>query len=226
MLHEFGLQITLKAHSHDIRTLEDVMVCFIHWRLLRYGFICMGDGPSPENIPTEVLPLNMGWDGDLRGYFLKYQVRKKQYLLSVNMDGTGDANTAEVGLLSDARVTKILIGVNDLVWKDLQINRELAEDIAFAIDTDLIQPQGFKRVDEKWLTNWDDRQALLDLQQQNADPGTAEGGQRAIQGGGGTGQPLPYCPPCPPCPPPAVAAVAAPGRRRSLTDVVRNTFTC
>ena len=155
-LHEFGLQICLKAHSKDIKTKEDVLTTFVHWRLLRYGFICMGDGPSPNNIPSEVLPLNLGWDGDLRGYFLKYENRRKQYLVSVHVkDGT-----CEIGLLSDARVTKIGIETDALVRDDQLINLEFSEEIACQIDTDLIMPQGFKRVDEKWLTEWQDRKGL------------------------------------------------------------------
>ena len=147
VLHEFGHQLLLKAHSKDIKSRTDVLTLFVHWRLLRYGFICLGDGPSPSNIPSEVLPLNLGWDGDLRGYFLKYEVKKKQFLLSLHVKD----DLTEIGLLSDMRVTKVAVDPNDCVTEQLYMDTGTSEDLAFLIDTDLIMPQGFCRVEEKWM---------------------------------------------------------------------------
>jgi len=147
VLHEFGHQLLLKAHSKDIKNKADVLTLFIHWRLLRYGFICMGDGVSQSSIPSEVLPLNLGWNGDLRGYFLKYEVKKKTFLLSVHIKD----DMTEIGLLSDSRVTKVGVDPHDCVTDSLYMDTKTSEDFAFLIDTDLIMPQGFKRVEEKWM---------------------------------------------------------------------------
>ena len=97
----------------------------------------------------------MGWDGELQGYFLKYQNRQdRQYLLSVHLRGSD----LEVGLLSDARVTKIAVSLEDAVYANLLPDMERMETTAYTIDGGLIQPHGFKPVDEKWLSNF--RQTL------------------------------------------------------------------
>lgn len=157
VLHEFGLQLCLKAHSRDIKTTADVLCCFMHWRLLRYGFICLGEGLSESRTPSEVLPLNLGWDGDLKGYFLKYENRRKQFLLSIYVR----SNFAEVSLLSDAKVAKIDVDLLDVVTNDKHMDLTTSENLAFSIDMDIIHPLGFKKVDERWLQNWEDRRALM-----------------------------------------------------------------
>ena len=151
VVHDFGFQLALKAHSKDIKNSFDVLLVITHWRLLRYGFICLGDGPSPGKLPSEILPLNLGWDGILKGYFLKYENMQKQFLLSLHIKG----ETAEIGLLSDSRVTKIAIQVDQVVdAATLFPVMDNIEEISCRIDADLIEPLGFKKVTESWMKQW------------------------------------------------------------------------
>lgn len=150
VFREFGHQLLMKAHSKDIKTKGDVLLCFVHWRLLRFGFACNGEGPTPGEVPSEVLPLNLGFDGDLQGYFLKYEAKKKQYLLSVHLKEDG----VDVGLLSDSRVTKVSVELDSVVTEDMLVDPESSEDFAFLLDCELIVPHGFRMVDEKLLDKW------------------------------------------------------------------------
>lgn len=151
MVHDFGFQLVLKAHSKDIKNSYDVLIVLVHWRLLRYGFICLGDGPSSGKLPSEVLPLNLGWDGTLKGYFLKYENMAKQFLLSLHIKENG----TEVGLLSDSRVTKVAVEIKNIVDPDTLVpNMDTIDELNCRIDNDLIEPLGFRKVQESWMRQW------------------------------------------------------------------------
>lgn len=152
VVHDFGMQTALKAHSKDIKNAHDVLAVLAHWRLLRFGFICLCEGPNGTCLPSEVMPLGLGWDGTLKGYYLKYENQGKHYLMSLTLKESG---TAEVGLLSDSRVTKVAVDVAQVVDNEslLPIMANV-DEISERLDSDLIEPLGFRRIDDNWLNQW------------------------------------------------------------------------
>ena len=135
---EFGLELILKAHSSEIKTRGDVIVLMVHWRLLRHSFLCVGDIHYYHSIPTELLPLNLGWDNDTGVYCLKYSYKRKLYILTVKIEEQGKVITAILN--GDASLQQYRMDVGSvLTGEDLIINLQKCLQMCKLLDEEWIE---------------------------------------------------------------------------------------
>lgn len=78
----FGWDLLFKVTQQQIRNNQDVLICLVHWKLIREGFKCVGVGedttqPNREEM-SETLP--EGWNAANK-YSLRYVHNGKLYLL-------------------------------------------------------------------------------------------------------------------------------------------------
>merc|ERR1712142_771101 len=134
---EFGLELCLKAHAEDIKTQSDVILCLLHWRLLRNSFLSIGDIFYVHSIPSELIPLNLGWNGDTGGYCVKYVYKQKLYVLLLTAPDEG-IKFMEAKLHSDTAIVTYKLRFDDCVDDNLVINMTACHALAKNIDTCLI----------------------------------------------------------------------------------------
>ena len=132
---EFGLELCLKSHAEDVKTRNDVLLTIVHWRLLRHSFLCIGDIFFTHHIPSELLPLNLGWNGDVETYTVKYVFKNRLFIL-ILICGT---HHMDLKLHSDTEIVSVAIDIGDAVDNDMIINMDKCHTAARKIDKDLIE---------------------------------------------------------------------------------------
>ena len=142
---EFGFELSLKAHSEDVKSKNDALMLMIHWRMLRHSFLCIGDLNYAHFVPTELLPINLGWIGDNQDtvYTARYVYCEILYTLFVQCNAEGTC--CDVKLSSDTEVARFALDVTGCVDDDLTINMERCHQVALDLDTNLIQPVLYAR---------------------------------------------------------------------------------
>ena len=110
----------------------------IHWRLLRHSFLCIGDIYYIHNIPSELMPLALGWNGDNMCYLIKYVYKQDLYVLILSMSETSDT-VMDAKLHSDTAITSFKVKFNDCVDDNLVINMSACHALSRSIDTCLIE---------------------------------------------------------------------------------------
>ena len=134
---EFGLELCLKSHAEDIKNQADVILNLIHWRLLRNSFLCIGDIYYIHSIPSELMPLNLGWNGDNGCYCIKYVYKQRLYVLLLTAPD-GPQQSMEAKLHSDSEIVTYKCRFNDCVDNNLVINMSACHKLAKDVDTCLI----------------------------------------------------------------------------------------
>ena len=133
---EFGFELCLKGHSEDIKSRADVIVLMLHWRLLRSSFLSIGDIHYTHDIPTEILPLNLGWLGDNDSYILKYIFKNNTYILAITVKDVD----LDVKLQSEKDIVSITLECNNsVVDDDMVVNLQKCLKLCKQIDQCLIQ---------------------------------------------------------------------------------------
>ena len=134
---EFGFELCLKSHAEDIRTDTDIVMLLMHWRLLRHSFLSIGDMFDETLIPSELLPKNLGWNGEYERYMVKYTFKNKFFLCSVAKIGKEVVvllQTEAYLRMASFRVSKLIDG------PDLNINMQRCLKLSQSLDSRLIQP--------------------------------------------------------------------------------------
>jgi proteasome inhibitor subunit 1 (PI31) len=72
-----GLELCYEAFRSKLKRNADAIVLFVHWYLIKRGFVCIIDGQK-----TEILPKNWNDDGD-NLYVIDYSHESKGYELKV-----------------------------------------------------------------------------------------------------------------------------------------------
>ena len=129
------MELCLKSHAEDVKTRNDVLLIIVHWRLLRHSFLCIGDVFFTHHIPSELLPLNLGWNGDTESYCCKFVYKKSLYVLILICG----LHHMDVKLHSDTNIVSLAVDIGDAVDEDLVINMDKCHAIAKKLDKDLIE---------------------------------------------------------------------------------------
>ncbi|CAG0888018.1 unnamed protein product [Darwinula stevensoni] len=115
----FGLELLYNNYKQDIRGKIDAAVCFIHWKLISAGFLCIGLGEDvtvpPDSQKSESLP--SGWHEGGESFSLRYLLEDDLYLMKIQKVNS----TLLVNLLrvKDERVTSSAINLNSDLSEDL-----------------------------------------------------------------------------------------------------------
>ena len=134
---EFGFELCLKSHAEDIRTGVDIVTILVHWRLLRHSFLCLGDLlDGDEEVPTELLPRNLGWNGEHESYVLRYAFKGRLYICTisaVDQDVIVCLQSETDTRMAKFRVTAIVPGPG------MYVNMQKCLAFSKSIDSKLIQ---------------------------------------------------------------------------------------
>lgn len=139
---EFGLELCLKAHSEDIKNRKDVLICLCHWRMLRHALLCVGDGgpdlceAGGSVAPSELLPLNLGWDGAADRYSVRYSFKSRPFTLTL---WPGAGGQVELSLQSAENIVSIKADTETSVDDHMVVNMHNCHDLCKRIDSELIE---------------------------------------------------------------------------------------
>lgn len=132
---DFGWELAKKAFAQDLKSKNDVVVAFVHWKLLTQGLRCVGKGEnftlSSDETLSELLP--EGWaSGD--DYALRYRRQEKEsdkFLLKVIK--VDDSLIVNLIRISDEVVSSWnVVNIDDLVdWaaKDIKDLKSLSATV-------------------------------------------------------------------------------------------------
>lgn len=137
----FGAEMLFKINDSLIKTKYDVIICFSHWVLTRYGFQCggVGDDASYPNASelTELMP--NGWNTEAP-YKLRYVFKNHVYILS----GLKDDCDLIINLSrpTDTRTFVTTININEIksIHGPVCEMIPMYENIRTRINKELIQP--------------------------------------------------------------------------------------
>lgn len=134
---EFGFELCLKAQAEDIKTRSDVVLMLLHWRLLRHSFLCIGDFHYTHHIPSELIPLNLGWNASTNLYSLKFAYKQHMFLL--NMSAIDENGIVQIKLYSETEIVTLNVDVQDACDESLIVNMQKCYTAAKQIDKELIE---------------------------------------------------------------------------------------
>lgn len=132
---DWGFETMLRAHSNNIKTRGDVAMILVHWRLLRYGFRCIGDSVFLYKVPSELLPRNIGWDGQVTMYKVKYSFQGNVFLLELTVRD----DRMDVRLFSDDTIVATTLSLTSAIGKDLSVNMSKVNSLSRKIDKRIVQ---------------------------------------------------------------------------------------
>jgi len=113
----FGWETIFNGQKDILQTPADVLVLFTHWKLLKEGFLCVGNGESNSGSGSEVLP--PGWNSDSSVYQLTYQdSSKNKYILKVLLSG----DNVIINLLRccDNKTTDVTINIQEHIGENIK----------------------------------------------------------------------------------------------------------
>lgn len=132
---EFGFELCLKAHSEDIKNRADIILIMIHWRLLRHSFLCVGDVHYIHSVPSELIPLNLGWNGDDNSYLVFYAYKRQMYRLAVVVDD----KRLTLKLWSESTISTVRLDMGSVLDDNLVVNMQRALMLCKKVDRQLIE---------------------------------------------------------------------------------------
>lgn len=137
----FGWEMLFKINQKVIKTKYDVMICFAHWVMTRYGFQCGGVGddttmPKREEL-SELMP--DGWNTE-PPFKLRYVFGNQLYILSGLVDD--DELIMNLSRPVDSRVLAMTIGDNQVTETHGSIEKIMPSyaDIRKRIINELVEP--------------------------------------------------------------------------------------
>ena len=133
---DFGLESVLRAHNQQIKTRSDVLICWMHWILLKSGFKCHGGEFQITEIKTEKLPRSFGWNGDKQSYLLKYSYADRFFALGVYVRGSN----ADISFVTYETSMQVSIPIADLVRDDLSIVSNAVDDYTESMERNVVCP--------------------------------------------------------------------------------------
>lgn len=132
---EFGFELCLKAHSEDIKNRADIILIMVHWRLLRHSFLCVGDVHYIHSVPSELIPLNLGWNGDDNSYLVFYAYKRQMYRLAVVCQD----KLLTLKLWSEKTIATVRLDTGTVMDDALVVNMQKALALCKKIDRQLIE---------------------------------------------------------------------------------------
>ncbi|XP_076869925.1 proteasome inhibitor PI31 subunit [Brachyhypopomus gauderio] len=137
-----GLELLYNCVSNSITSPQDVVVCFVHWEIVKNGFKCLGTGDEPQDgeKKSELLPTT--WNANKELYTLRYRSNDDTYnllLKAITVDSTLIFNLMDP---ATDKVTDLTVTVSDYVDEaNLQIFESVfknTEDLAKKLKSSLL----------------------------------------------------------------------------------------
>ncbi|KAJ8259210.1 hypothetical protein COCON_G00182220 [Conger conger] len=110
-----GLELLYSSVVSNITCPQDVVVCFVHWEIVRSGHKCLGSGDQPQQSDKKSELLPPGWNDSKELYTLRYQSKSdKSHLLlkAITVDSTLIFNIMDS---ATERVSDLTVDVSDYV---------------------------------------------------------------------------------------------------------------
>ncbi|CAB1354321.1 unnamed protein product [Coregonus sp. 'balchen'] len=110
-----GLELLYSGVASSITCPQDVVVCFVHWEIVKSGYKCLGSGDEPlsGDKKSELLPT--GWNGSKELYTLRYKSNddKSHFLVkAITVDSTLIFNLMDS---TTEQVSDLTVNVSDYV---------------------------------------------------------------------------------------------------------------
>ncbi|KAI1899915.1 hypothetical protein AGOR_G00066680 [Albula goreensis] len=113
-----GLELLYSTVLSKITCPQDVVVCFVHWELVRRGHKCLGTGDQPQQNDKKSELLPSGWNDNRELYTIRYQSKNdKSFLLlkAITVDSTLIFNLMDS---ATEQVSDLTVNVSDYVDAD------------------------------------------------------------------------------------------------------------
>ncbi|KAJ8400863.1 hypothetical protein AAFF_G00392170 [Aldrovandia affinis] len=139
-----GLELLYSSVVSKITCPQDVVVCFVHWEIVRSGHKCIGTGDQPQESDTKSELLPSGWNDNKELFTLRYQSKnEKSYLIlkAITVDSTLIFNLMDS---ATEHVSDLTVNVSDYVDADnLQAFDSVfksTEELTKKVQADLLPP--------------------------------------------------------------------------------------
>ncbi|KAG9335104.1 hypothetical protein JZ751_005667 [Albula glossodonta] len=139
-----GLELLYSTVLSKITCPQDVVVCFVHWELVRRGHKCLGTGDQPQQNDKKSELLPSGWNDNRELYTIRYQSKNdKSFLLlkAITVDSTLIFNLMDS---ATEQVSDLTVNVSDYVDADnLQEFDSVfknTEELAKKVKSELLPP--------------------------------------------------------------------------------------
>ncbi|XP_045079037.1 proteasome inhibitor PI31 subunit isoform X2 [Coregonus clupeaformis] len=110
-----GLELLYSGVASSITCPQDVVVCFVHWEIVKSGYKCLGSGDEPRNGDKKSELLPTGWNGSKELYTLRYKSNddKSHFLVkAITVDSTLIFNLMDS---TTEQVSDLTVNVSDYV---------------------------------------------------------------------------------------------------------------
>ncbi|XP_003490801.1 proteasome inhibitor PI31 subunit [Bombus vosnesenskii] len=139
----FGFELVQEIYNNQITKKEDVLILFVHWYLIKYGFRCIGIGDSKAFEPTEkgsqLLP--EGWN-TRPNYALRYIKDSKLFIfhgiksdedLLINLLKVDDQNVSNVQFPINQTVNELHGDLESVIPSYQNVINVIQEDLIHAL---------------------------------------------------------------------------------------------
>ncbi|XP_018597754.1 proteasome inhibitor PI31 subunit [Scleropages formosus] len=146
-----GLELLYNSVASSISCPQDVLVCFVHWEIVRRGYKCLGVGDEPQTSDKKSELLPQGWNGNKELYTLRYQSSDDKSRLLVKAITVDSSLIFNLMDMTTEQVSDLTVNVSDYVDADnlLTFDRVLknTEELKTKVQTGLLS-QMFKQKTE------------------------------------------------------------------------------
>ena len=133
---EFGLESVMKSHNKFVKTRSDIAVVWIHYIFLRNLMKSLGGDNAITEKATEVLPRNLGWNGEKQSYLLKYCLDDRVFALGIWVRG----NILDCSFVTLQRSLKIGIPIDAVIRPDLSVYPEVVDKFTDDVEREFVCP--------------------------------------------------------------------------------------
>ncbi|KAM9524693.1 proteasome inhibitor PI31 subunit [Salvelinus alpinus] len=148
-----GLELLYSCVAGSITCPQDVVVCFVHWEIVKSGYKCLGLGDEPQSGDKKSELLPTGWNGSKELYTLRYKSNddKSNFLVkAITVDSTLIFNLMDS---ATEQVSDLTMNVSDYVDADhLQTFESVfknAEDLSQKVKRQLLPSVPAPRKEDK-----------------------------------------------------------------------------
>uniref|UniRef100_A0A674C844 Proteasome inhibitor PI31 subunit n=1 Tax=Salmo trutta TaxID=8032 RepID=A0A674C844_SALTR len=148
-----GLELLYSSVAGSITCPQDVIVCFVHWEIVKSGYKCLGLGDEPRSGDKKSELLPTGWNGSKELYTLRYKSNddKSIFLVkAITVDSTLIFNLMDS---ATEQVSDLTMNVSDYVDADhLQTFESVfknAEDLSQKVKSQLLPSVPAPRKEDK-----------------------------------------------------------------------------
>ena len=113
-----------------------LLVVWLHYILMRNLFKSLGGDNAITDKMTEVLPRNLGWNGEKQAYLLKYTFENKTFAMGIWVRG----NVLDCSFVTLQRSLKIGIPLEEIIRFDMTIAPNVVDQFTDSVEREFICP--------------------------------------------------------------------------------------